>query len=253
MLQQFINAAVANPYIKAHFLEDGVPKQLNGHVVKVTTNSIRNAILQLDLFKVSSSQVLASITTTHIQAFFNFFGNNRGYTASTYSNVKQSPHWQAAYDVKERLFEINHKTHGSMWQQLDSTSCRQCGLIMPLRTLTIDHQKAQDGGGDAAIARVFRGLGLTNGPPKGRKNSLALETYAQSVGGTATNAQGDGPPPTTNRQGRYTLNNVGTIYYSVFKEAAALDLLQQACMHHYLNLRPACGPCNSRLRNLNIY
>jgi hypothetical protein len=50
-----------------------------------------------------------------------------------------------------------------------------------------------------------------------------------------------------------TLSDAGAIYYSVFEAMNRGADLQEACMHHYLNLRPLCGPCNSSLSNSNIF
>ena len=88
-------------------------------------------------------------------------------------------------------------------------------MLLPLKVLTVDHQKAQAAESSVPIVRVFRGLGLTSGGPKTyqvtRKNKKAVDAYAASVGGQTAQPGNIGD--------RTTLNNAGIIYYSVFKAA----------------------------------
>jgi hypothetical protein len=97
------------------------------------------------------------------------------------------------------------------------------------------------------MLRVFRGFGLTRDPPGGKKGKAATATFAVTVGGTVG---GNGSP---DGAGKRTLNPTGILYYTIIREANLEATLEKTCMHHYLNLRPVCLPCNSRLGNLNTW
>jgi hypothetical protein len=246
MKAEFITAAISNPAIKTYYVADGTEQLVSGFVIKVELDF--RTVKSLTLMDASShlQRPIWQITSAHIDAFFNNFGADKGYTKSTYRQVKNSPHWKAAYGVTPCTFQKNDRVSGLTVVSEDGVDCRVCRVILPLRIITVDHQKAQDGGGTAAMLRVFRGFGLTAGAPTGRKNTAALAAYASQVGGNSAPMKGERP-------GRYSLNAAGAIYYSVLREAKQIDALETACMHHYLNLRPVCGPCNSSLRNLNIF
>jgi hypothetical protein len=246
MEQEFTKIALSDPAIKAFFLADSLEQPGSGHHVKAVAKYNQIDTLTLMNEYVKPAQALHTITGVQIAKFFKLFGVAKGYTKATYRNVKDSPHWRTAYAIEPVWFSRMHKTHGPMPLLADATSCRACGLVLPLRNLTIDHQKAQAGGEEAAICRVFRGVGLTVAGPHGAKNNMALGQFATLVGGNSN-------PPRGSREDRYTLNAAGAIYYSVLKAANQLGELKKACMHHYLNLRPICGPCNSSLGNLNIF
>lgn len=247
MFNDFVAAALANQSMKAVALVNGA--EIRGVDLVVRADTANRKIKKLSLVDTSRNPwfELCSLNEPQIIKFFEAFGPNKGFTKATYRNVKTVPEWQAVYAVKPLLFqkELDKKTRawGSVW--LDATPCRECGIVLPLAILTVDHQKAQAGGGTAAIARVFRGLGLTIGSPTGVKGLATQQTYAAGLGGNAFAKQ--------SKDDKSSMNNAGVIYYTVFKEAKALPQLEEACLHHFLNLRPVCGPCNSSLRNMNIF
>ena len=245
MRGEFITTVLANPTLNASFLADGLEMPGTGFQVRADTVIRPPTIRTLSLVETHPNTTVATLTQTHIDNFFEFF-REKGYTHTTYRMVKTLRAWREAYGVAPRFFERNSALHGLMNVSEDATYCRACRILLPLRVLSIDHQKAQAGGGTAAILRVFRGLGLTRAAPRGAKNRAAVAGAAASVGGNPD-------PPLGPRPHRYTLNEAGAIYYTVFKAARILDRLEYACLHHYLNLRPVCGPCNSALRNSNVF
>lgn len=184
------------------------------------------------------------ITRQHVNNFYNFVENN-SYTPSQYRQVKNHQVWRAFYDIQPYSFPKKNKQRDLYLHLADGTSCRKCEYLMPLRNLTVDHQRPQAGGEILAVLRVFRGLGLTSGGPKlNGKNANAMAQHATNVGGVINQASKDGSN---------TTNDAGTLYYSVFKALGELNSLKEKCMHHYLNLRPLCGPCNSSLSNRNVF
>jgi hypothetical protein len=100
-----------------------------------------------------------------------------------------------------------------------------------------------------AMLRVFRVLGLTVSTGSGQKNRFLQGQFAPFVGGQTTIlSRGDrGSTPD-----RYTLSAKGIIYFTALQHYALTKEMMPMAMHHIVNLRPMCGPCNSSLRNSNI-
>ena len=243
-LLDFRYSAVSMADNTPYFLADGQEAASPNHMdrIHVVQNHPNNVTLRYRRGAVD----LLTITDAQVVAFFNFV-NQMGYHHGNYRNVKTLGVWRTVYNVQQMMFHKWDRVHGQMGQYEDATACRVCRVVVPLRMLSVDHQKAQQGGHGAAMMRVFRGLGLTDGAPHGNKNRDSLATNAAAVGGDP-NAAGAG------RQSRYTTNLAGAIYYSVLRnDDELLQVFLEACMHHYLNLRPVCGPCNSRLQNQNIF
>jgi hypothetical protein len=117
-----------------------------------------------------------------------------------------------------------------------------------MRNMTIDHQRPQAGNPVEATCKDFRAFGLTEGDPTGFKGSDYRIMNMANVGRVA------GVANATLRE-KYTLNNVGQIYYTIADWAGLVGNgeLDTACMHHVINLRPLCGRCNSPNRNVQYY
>lgn len=240
MLQEVSNAIAMNKYIKAHRIEGGFETPLAGH--HVYANIVHNKVVDLTLRH--ANNVLATVTSAQANTFFNFVEDS--YKSSNYRDVKNNAQWRAVYNVQDNvLHSYVHPTHGSMAKPESMVSCRACGIVLPLKVITVDHQAPQTGGDIGAICRIFRGLGLTLGSPRGHKNKTAVQANAVAVGGTVAQVG--------SWDERYSLNDAGVIYYSIIKEAHQLGKLAEHCMQHMLNLRPVCGPCNSRLKNSGAF
>ena len=206
----------------------------------------------VEIFRMIGSRknVIETITAQNIRSFFSFFGPGFMYAPSMYRNVKTSPDWINYYVYPNEPFVAVSKTDVRATNHEDGAVCQGCRTMFPLRTVSIDHQKPKVGGRTLAVARVFRGLGLTIGTPKlTGKNSVPFTNRAALVGGDATPNTG-----ANTVSDRYSLNSAGEIYYSIFHKLDLIDPeLKDACMHHYINLRPMCGPCNSSLSNTNAF
>jgi hypothetical protein len=243
MLQEVSNAIAMNKYIKAHRIEGGFEKSLAGH--HVYANIAHNKLVDLSLRHTKTDKVLATVTSAQVSTFFNFV--EESYKSSNYRDVKNNAQWRAVYNVQDDTpHPYVHRTHGLMIKTEPTVSCRACGIVLPLKVTTVDHQAPQTGGDIGAICRIFRGLGLTLGAPRGKKNKTAVQANAVAVGGTVPQLEGSWDE-------RYSFNDAGTIYYSIAKEADQLGKLAGHCMQHMLNLRPVCGPCNSRLKNSGAF
>lgn len=198
--------------------------------------------------QLAPGQPVTHINNAQIRAFARFFGHQNSYTQATYRNVKGHAVWRAVYGVIPAYPFRTLTPQGVMGNRFeDGASCSGCLIFMPLRCLSIDHQRPQVGGQIAAVFRVFRALGLTTAGPLGHKGQQAIQANAAAVGGVVA------PPGPQNAPApRYQLNLPGMMYYTLLIEDANVWADAQAkAMHHYMNLRPMCGPCNSRLGNQN--
>jgi predicted RNA-binding Zn-ribbon protein involved in translation (DUF1610 family) len=198
----------------------------------------------LKLRQNNSNSVLAQVTGLQFTALVKYVED--AYKSSNYRNVKDNPQWRSVYGAEELNHLYISKQHGPLAKPEPSVACRSCGIVLPLKVMTVDHQSPQTGGEIGAICRVFRGLGLTKAGPKGKKNKAAIQANAAAVGGKVVEQTGTWSD-------RYTFNDVGTLYYSVMKGANQTAALADKCLHHFLNLRPVCGPCNSRLKNSGAF
>ena len=196
------------------------------------------------LQRTSNGETIETITKDQSKKFIEAFGPSYSYGSTDYRNCMDLDLWQAAYDVQDAQFTQYIKaTDSKVPIMKPSTVCRgRCQLVLPVKSMTIDHQRPQKGGQYKAISRVFRGLGLTKEGPRGVKNRAAIARFAADLGGTVH------PAPTAKRNARNELSDAGVIYYSILKK---IDLagLKSACMHHYLNLAPMCSNCNSSKGN----
>src|SRR5262249_51930159 len=149
------------------------------------------------------------------------------------------------YGVETGPHPYRHPKSGTKTSPpIELVYCRECGAQMPLRMATLDHQQPKSNSANDALCRFFRALGLTKAGAAGRKTRSFSQHYAASVGGIDT--------PTGAAEDRYILNEPGRIYYSLL---ACLpdytNTMADRCLHSIFNLRPACLPCNSSLRNTN--
>lgn len=168
------------------------------------------------------------------------------FNATQYAAAKQNPTWQALYQVKKRplYFLVNGaQAHGVAE---DSAPCIYCGLLLPLRLITVDHQRPQAGGETEAVAKMFRTLGWTVAGPIGAKGQSFQSGHLTPVEPRVS--RGVRTPTSTLGQ-RYTLNAVGTLWYSLAVAIGARAALEATCMHSLINLAPLCHGCNSSKNN----
>lgn len=195
----------------------------------------------------NGKQEVEKLTRPELRSFFQFVEQN---TDSNYRNVKDNLFWRSLYGVRSKQFDsYDSKANQKGTLTLDATYCPKCNVILPLRNLTIDHQKPQKGGEIEAMMRVFRAAGLTVSTGSGTKNRYLQGQIAPLVGGNTTilkrGERGSDPD-------RYTLSAKGVIYFTALQHYKLTGEMLQMSMHHIVNLRPMCGPCNSSLRNSNV-
>lgn len=170
------------------------------------------------------------------------------YQSTEYRRVLKNDNWRKMFQVSQRnVNQIVGTTLTSTPQ--DTMPCYNCGLVLPLDHMTIDHHKPQAGGEDRAILKVLR-------------NIDARLTHAPGSGGVATayRTQQFQPLPTKASKGedesngsgadyRYTLNPTGMLFLSVAIAASGRDKVARYCMHSMFNLKPYCAKCNIRKSN----
>ena len=216
----------------------------SGYVILPVWN--RDTLRELRLVsKANNAIVVGTITATQIDNFFTQLGTG-AYKKREYAQVKELDDWQTIYGVHSRSFPVLDKSTGhiGLGVGVPAVGCRRktCGIVLPLRNMTVDHQAPKSNGGPLAMMRVFRAWGLTRKAPTGPKGLSVIATKAALVGGI--------PAPAGNGLlDKSTTNDRGVIYYSVIKWANQQEDLQEVCTHHYLNLAPACNSCNSSMGN----
>jgi hypothetical protein len=171
------------------------------------------------------------------------------FAQTQYRGVADEPMFRDLYDVSQRALPyveggvLVHKT-------VESAPCMMCGVVLPLRNLTIDHQRPQAGGELEAVLKTFRAFGLTQEGPKGPKGQAILTHLRGGVPlGKVMPQLGRPAMGGTSLNKRYSLTDEGTMLYSFVAAAGELDSLKSQCMHGLLNLRPVCQACNSSRGN----
>ncbi len=254
LLFKSIHGATLYP---AHTITAGKEVQVANRALELTPANLSMRLLDLP-GKTSSSMPL---NRDGLELFFNsLIAISRAPT--TYDEIVKSRIWCQFYQRGNRSLAYVNGTTLTPGVAEDSIPCKKCGLVLPMKLITIDHQRPQAGGEFEAVAKVFRIFGLTLEGPKGAKGKAFQELVQK--GGTATNVvlAGDmgvltvAPLPVgvkalggNSLADRYTLNDSGTMYYSLVKAAGALKELQDRCMHSLLNLAPLCQSCNNIKNN----
>jgi hypothetical protein len=171
------------------------------------------------------------------------------HAATTYANVKASEFWRSLYGVASRPIAYI-EAGGPVNRGVDSVPCTECGLLLPLTHITIDHQRPQAGGELEAVLKVLRTLGLTMEGPKGQKGRLVQEHLFRGAPLAAVQTRPNRPAAVgVSLDARYTLTETGAVFLSVCNAAGALPELKSRCMNNFLNLAPRCQPCNSSRGN----
>ncbi|HEX7239230.1 MAG TPA: hypothetical protein VF263_03110 [Longimicrobiaceae bacterium] len=171
------------------------------------------------------------------------------HATTTYGNVKADPYWQRLYDVAVRPIPYIEAGVASN-KHVESVACMDCGLLLPLTHMTVDHQRPQAGGELEAVLKVLRTLGLTMEGPKGQKGKKVQDHLFRGAGLTAVQTRPNRPASAgVSMDARYTLTETGAVFLSVVHAAGGFDELKRRCMNNFLNLAPRCQPCNSSRGN----
>jgi hypothetical protein len=167
-------------------------------------------------------------------------------------NIKtNSVPWRNFYHAAagRALTYIDNAGNAMLAPVQDTVPCFDCGLVVPLANIHVDHQRPWGGNWLEAVCKVFRAVGLTVGHATGPKGIAADAAYRAGIGGVAAGLVA----PT--RHQKYTLNNIGKIYYTLadFAGAVADNTIANQSINHMSNLRPLCNACNTVNRNVQYY
>ncbi len=188
----------------------------------------------------------ATVTLGQMQKFFSFI-EEFGYWDDKHRNCIREAVWRGLYNVQVRpLTYRNRDDTVKPTPPAETVACYDCGIVLPLSHIDIDHQRPKGGkkviaNANEPVCKCFRAMGLTKGGSKGLKGASLLAQFALAVGGAAAAVGTD--------VDRYTLSDVGQIYYTLINEQGDRTTLEQLCLNHIANLRPLCGVCNKPNRN----
>jgi len=104
-----------------------------------------------------------------------------------YDGVKTNNVWRQLYQVKLRQLACVEGPNEKLGLPEDSAPCHMCGLVLPLSSIDIDHQRPQAGGESEAVAKVFRAFGLTMQGAVGSKG-LAISSMLSDRTNAISNA-----------------------------------------------------------------
>lgn len=191
---------------------------------------------------------VAPVTLAQVTAFVNIIVND-SFNNNYHRRVIHNAGWRAIYSVAPRaLLYLAHGAAPCPKPPADTVACHDCGLVLPLANIDIDHQRPKVGNDYEPVCKVFRAMGLTQAGPSGPKGGAVLATYAPSVGAVAPPASARNAAGAALYQ-KYTLTDRGQIFYSLVHWAGQSMILQERCLNHVINLRPLCGACNTPNRN----
>ena len=162
--------------------------------------------------------------------------------------LTQNAQWRTLYNVANRALQYVDRANNAVVKAAEaSVPCHDCDIVCRLdANITIDHQRPQAGNDLEPICKVFRAMGLTLDGPDGRKGQHFGGIWPALVGGQASNNIGT-------RNAKYTLNDIGAIYYTLSEWNNQYGNLASDCLNHIINLRPLCNACNSPNRNVRHF
>lgn len=179
------------------------------------------------------------------------------YSEHTYRNVKNNLLFKEIYNIKQR--DLKYERYNDMmgvWEEYtqnqESFVCVECGVIMPVGSLQVDHQRPKAQDNYEAMVKAMRIFGLTENGPKGPKGQIIAnlnnwQLYTSSVNGQLPVRARFGATRLNNGttlNQRYALNNFGITLVSLARAHGSLDAVKTAYIHSLYNLRPLCAACN---------
>jgi hypothetical protein len=101
------------------------------------------------------------------------------YIGSEHTNVKQNKVWKKMYLCEDRMLLFIDSRGQPTLKLVPSMPCHNCGVLLPIHSIEVDHQNPQAGG--RFVLKIFRILGLTTGAATGVKGGLYV--LHQVIGG----------------------------------------------------------------------
>ena len=192
------------------------------------------------------------------------------YAPSMYGTFPDSSKvFKTLYRVEDRAVSY----YGGTTKQELCMTCVDCGIFLPRRYMQMDHQRPQVDGQTESVAKVLRVLGLTQAEPKGEKctqlrSAIRIMMDRFQIPGPGllvifTNGEGIQNAVTPKKMRlqvntastlnqRYSLNETGTIFYSLVIALRKREILETRTMHSLANIRPLCSNCNGSRGNRDL-
>ena len=240
--------------IPAFTLSDGKETKCADVEISVFQDSSQTVIFRLS--KISTQTKISELTWPDLEDYLKKI--MLAYLYEDYARIKEHLVFRKIYGFAKR--EVNYVEKGLVFPRACETfPCMNCGIILPEHAITIDHEKPQEGGELLALLKVFRACGLTLVGPNGSVGQMYARYAAQSFFDLVaavmdphiwpTLQPGVRPSKANNQKNRQTLNNCGTVIYSVLLWSEDLKLVIKNCMNSLLNLKPLCLSCNASKGN----
>jgi hypothetical protein len=166
---------------------------------------------------------------------------------SNHLAVKQNVNWKRIYQVANRavpFMDSDGKVDNAF---VETVPCHNCGLIVPIAGMQVDHVMPQAGLEDHYTLKVARTLGLTVDGATGAKG----KGYTAGTFGTTLVANPRGRATgnlnhltATTAASKWTTNDRGTAFFSLVNDVGGFSSVAKRCMNNLLNLCPLCGDCN---------
>ncbi|WP_375445901.1 hypothetical protein [uncultured Fibrella sp.] len=174
------------------------------------------------------------------------------FSLSYHGDVKSNNEWLAMYGYNPTMSITFHDKHGKPVQKpMPGMACHNCGIVLPIQLIEIDHHMPQADGEYLYTVKTLRALGLTIAAGTGAK-STGIGNWGKFV--IAVKERPFGTNPQLNLvadRNKWIPNDKGKAFLSLCAFAFSLNpfsigmmALTSACRNSMLNLVPLCRTCN---------
>lgn len=155
--------------------------------------------------------------------------------------------WLALYQHADRSIGFMDSAGTVAPRPVKTLPCHNCGIVIPVDCIQVDHYMPQAGGEDLYTLKVLRALGLTKMAPSGSKGLRVAS--GNRLSGMVLHPKGRSQGnynhlSNTSDAGKWTTSQKGNAFLSLLNFIDALPDLKRACKNTLLNLVPLCGACN---------
>ncbi|ARK08851.1 hypothetical protein A6C57_00200 [Fibrella sp. ES10-3-2-2] len=191
-------------------------------------------------------QVLSKADALHLAGWIDYFSFNK------HAEVRKDDKWLSMYGYKPNTSVLfRDKLGNDNLKPIEGMACHNCGIVLPLKLIEVDHHMPQSDGEYLYTLKTLRALGLTLKPAEGSKG-LNFETWAfknfkvpvkERTFGKTRQATGT----YTSDQQKWLPNEKGKAFLSLCAhvlQPSGITVLSEACKNTYLNLVPLCRACN---------
>lgn len=171
---------------------------------------------------------------------------------SKHRDVLNNDAWRTMYGFQDSVSfpAINELGHGAHAHE-PAMPCHNCGIVLPVFALEIDHRHAQVDDARQAMIKMMRALGHTSQGPSGHKGQYLLNPTTVAPRFIA---------PKNNQRGQRSMwdaiakSTISKPAESLIWCIGALSDANQkkfinACKNSLTNLRPMCRKCNGEKSN----